>query len=384
MLRIALAIVVGFVVLSIAAVTYAQLDPRTITVQTNPPSQTTTATAEATTQPGVSVTVNTGATTQPAERVSIIDALSNTELGKMVRGEKQIDLTSLRNYEFWVTIVWDLTLTILAFIPRVIACFLFLAVFYLIYRMIRRIAVRGMKRNDVDTSIRDMIGGLLRWIIMGFGVVIACNQLGIPIVAMLTGVSIIGLAIGFAAQETLANFIAGIVIFLDRPFRVGDWIEVDGQQGAVKRVTFRSTRIVNLDGDVVVMPNTAMLSHRIVNKSTNPVTRVNVPISIAYKESIDKARDVLLATLKGDKRIETRPEPEIEVRQCGASSVDLMLHFWIREERYEDAMVWEYLERSKKALDAAGIEIPFPHMQVLLENTPAIAALAGDGKIARN
>lgn len=384
MFRIALAMVVGLVMIVSAGVARAQIDPRTVFIETNPPDQTTTATAEATTQPGVSVTVNTGATSQPVERVSIIDALSNTELGRMVRGEKQIDLASLKNYEFWVTIVWDLSLTILAFIPRVIACFLFLAVFYLIYRMIRRLANRNMKNNEVDTSIRDMIGGLLRWIIMGFGVVIACNQLGIPIVAMLTGVSIIGLAIGFAAQETLANFIAGIVIFLDRPFRVGDWIEVDGQQGAVKRVTFRSTRFVNLDGDVVIMPNTAMLSHRIINKSTNPITRVNVPISIAYKESIDKAREVMLHTLKGDKRIETRPEPEVEVRSCGTSSVDLMLHFWLQEERYEDAMVWEYLEKCKNALDTAGIEIPFPHMQVLLEQTPAITTLAAGGKSERN
>lgn len=381
MVRWVLAIVVGWAVLVLGAGVASAQDPRTVIIQSveGPPATT----QAATTQPGLSVTVNTGPTSQPAQRESIIDALSNTELGKMVRGEKQIDLVSLKNYEFWVTIVWDLAKTILAFIPRVIACFLFLAVFYLLYRMIRRLANRNMKNNEVDTSIRDMIGGLLKWVIMGFGVVIACNQLGIPIVAMLTGVSIIGLAIGFAAQETLANFIAGIVIFLDRPFKVGDWIEVDGQQGAVKRVTFRSTRFTNLDGDVVVLPNTAMLQNRIINKSTNPVTRVNVPIGIAYKESIDKARDILLGTLKGDKRIENYPHPEVAVRACAASSVDLVMHFWIREERYEDAMVWEYLEKCKKALDEAGIEIPFPHMQLMLEETAAIKALAG-GKDDRN
>jgi small-conductance mechanosensitive channel len=128
------------------------------------------------------------------------------------------------------------------------------------------------------------------------------------------------------------------------------------------------------------MPNTVILSQQIINKTTNPVTRVNVPIGIAYKESIDRAREVLLATLKDDARIVATPVPEVVVRECADSSVNLMLHFWIREERYEDAMVWEYLEKSKKALDAAAIEIPFPHVQMFVENTPAVAALAGNGK----
>src|SRR5262249_8748774 len=156
--------------------------------------------------------------------------------------------------------------------------------------------------------------------------------------------------VGFAAQETLANFIAGIVIFLDKPFKVGDWIEVGSQQGAVKRITFRSTRFTNLDGDVVVIPNTKILSDQIINKRTNPVTGVNVPIGISYAASIDKAREVLLAMFLSDTRVEKHPEPEVVVRACATSSVDLMIHFWIREERYEDAMVWEYLEKAKNAL----------------------------------
>ncbi len=363
MFRCAIAIIVGlmlFVAPTAKGQDVGQLEQAAVTVDPPPP------TSEPTTQ----------ATTQPTGKRSFVNAMMDTYLGKVVRGEEEINFTKVKDYEFWVTIIWDLVKTVLSFVPRIIACFLFLGVFYLIYRGLRKLATRKMKDDNVDTSIRDMIGGLLKWTIMGFGVVIACNQLGIPIVAMLTGVSIIGLAVGFAAQETLANFIAGIVIFLDKPFRVGDWVEVDGQEGAVTRVTFRSTRFTNLDGDVVVMPNTAMLQHMIINKSTNPVTRVNVPIGIAYSESIDRAREILLGTLKGDHRVVSKPEPEVAVRACADSSVNLMLHFWIKEERYEDAMVWEYLEKCKKALDEAGVSIPFPHMQLMLEKTPAIEALA--------
>jgi small conductance mechanosensitive channel len=93
---------------------------------------------------------------------------------------------------------------------------------------------------------------------------------------------------------------------------------------------------------------------------------------------------VLIHTTKGDRRIVATPPPLVEVRQCGASSVDLMLHFWIIEESYEDAMVWEYLEKVKKALDEAGIEIPFPHVQLLVEKTPALEMLAGNGRSTTN
>jgi small conductance mechanosensitive channel len=180
------------------------------------------------------------------------------------------------------------------------------------------------------------------------------------------------LAIGFAAQESLSNFIAGIMIFWDKPFKIGDWIVIDGELGQVKRVTFRSTRLQNMDGDIMIFPNMKMLSEKLINKSTNDITRANVAVGIAYRESIEGARKALLELVNRDPRILKSPEPEVVVKNLGASSVDLMLHFWIREEKYEDAMQFEYMERAKVALDEAGIEIPFPHMQVLLEQ-PKVA-----------
>ncbi len=336
-------------------------------------------------QPVTIVVASTQPTSQPTGLPrNLLDSLTESKLGQVFSGERPLTINDVKNPLFWFDTAKDLVITILAFIPRFLGTLIFLFVFWLVYRGIRKLAVGSMKRSEVDSSIRDMLATLIKWCVMGFGLVIACNQLGIPIVAMLTGVSIIGLAIGFAAQETLANFIAGIVIFLDKPFKVGDWIEIGSQQGSVRRITFRSTRFTNLDGDVVIIPNTKILSEQIINKTTNPVTRVNVPIGIAYKESIDKARHVMLETLKGDRRIESTPAAEVVVRACGASSVDLMLHFWIREERYEDAMVWEYMERCKKALDEAGIEIPFPHMQVFLENTPAVEKLAAGRPTSTN
>lgn len=321
------------------------------------------------------------ATSQPdtVERETLLDVLSKTKLGKIIQGDKdaQLEWREVITLEFWASTIKDLAVTLIAFIPRLIGTLLFLFVFWLIYRGIRKMAVGSMKKGEVDSSIRELLGSMIKWAVMGFGIVIACNQLGIPIVAMLTGVSIIGLAVGFAAQETLANFIAGIVIFLDKPFKIGDWIMVDDQFGQVKRVTFRSTRILTLDGEFVIIPNTQILSTRFSNHSTNPINRVNVPIGIAYKASIDDARKTLLDLVASDNRILKEPAPEVVVGDLADSSVNLLLRFWISDESIERKIGYQYREKAKNAFDAAGIEIPFPHMQLMVENTPAITTLAG-------
>jgi small conductance mechanosensitive channel len=307
--------------------------------------------------------------TRPATATGLVE-LSQQRFSTM-RVEDIYDLN------FWTGYIQDAIAWAIGFVPRLLVAVFLLFFFWLVYRGVRKVILGGMKAAGVDDSIRDMLGMLLKWFILGFALIIAGNQIGIQIAALLTGVSIIGLAIGFAAQDSISNFIAGIMIFWDKPFKVGDWILVDGHLGQVKRVTFRSTRLQDLDGDMVILPNTKMLNDKVINKSTNPVTRCNVSVGIAYKESIDKARRTLLELVRADDRVERTPVPEVVVKNLGASSVDLMLHFWIREERYEDAMQYEYMEKAKLALDAAGVEIPFPHLQLLLEQTPAVRDLAG-------
>ena len=326
---------------------------------------------------------STQPTTQPAAQAQVGPVeLGQIDLIKVIKGEKALAAEQILQLGYWVDFAKDFVFGIINFIPRMfVAVFLF-GIFWLIYRFVRRVLVGAMSTAGVDQSIRDMLASLIKWIILGFGLVIAGNQIGIQIAALLTGVSIVGLAIGFAAQETLANFIAGIVIFWDRPFKVGELIELDGTFGVVQRVTFRSTRLLNGDGETIIFPNTMMLSSKVINHTTNPKNRVTVSIGIAYKESIQHAREVLLGLVQGDPRICADPEPVVVVDSCGDSSVNLLLRFWIEDETIEFIIRFEYLEKAKNALDAAGIQIPFPHMQLFLEQTPAAAALASGGASA--
>jgi small conductance mechanosensitive channel len=335
----------------------------------------------------ISVQAADATSTQPAQvQITVQQApaapaqehpdLAEIDLIKALRGEKRLTAEQILQLGYWIDFTKDLVYALVIFVPRLfVAVFLFL-IFYAIYRTVRKVVLTGMSKAGVDSSIRDMFGSLLKWTILGFGLVIAGNQVGIQIAALLTGVSIIGLAIGFAAQESLQNFIAGIVIFWDKPFKIGDWVEIDDTFGEVQRVTFRSTRILNLDGEVVCYPNTYMLANKLSNHSTNPINRVCIPIGIAYKESIEQARQALLAIPNHDDRVVRYPPPEIVVTECADSSVNLELRVWIADEAIERKLKYEYLEKMKNALDAAGIQIPYPHLQVFVEDTQAVRNLA--------
>lgn len=308
----------------------------------------------------------------------VATSLRHWTVSKLFTGEKRLSPEELGHIEFWVSLVKEPLLAGVAFIPRVFVAVVFLAFFWLIYRAVRRLVLGSLGKANVDPSIRDMLGHLIKWSIMGFGLVIAFNQIGIQITALLTGVSIVGLAMGLAAQETLANFIAGIVIFWDKPFRIGDTIEIEGSSGTVQRVTFRSTRMLDGDGQVIVLPNTFVLAHKLSNASAHALRRVTVKVGIAYGESIDAARATILSLTEHDKRVCREPAPGVVVTDCADSSVNLVLRFWIREKGIAGSIHSEYLERVKKALDAAGIEIPFPHMQLVMD----APRQAGDLRVA--
>jgi small conductance mechanosensitive channel len=289
-------------------------------------------------------------TTQPADDVK---ELGEIDLIKVLKGEKELTAEQVFQLGYWISFVKDFVFGLLALIPRIFCAALLFGIFWVIYRCVRRVLIGGMAKAGVDTSIRDMLSSLLKWGILGFGLVIAGNQIGIQIAALLTGVSIIGLSVGFAAQTTLANFIAGVVIFWDKPFRVGDWIEVDGVFAKVQRVTFRSTRLLNKDGEVVVFANTAMLNLKLLNHTTEPLNRVTVPLRLAWAESIDDARGMLLSLLSGDARVCPAPAANVVVESLGDGCVNVVLHFWVVDESLVFDLRYEYLEKAKKALDAA-------------------------------
>jgi small conductance mechanosensitive channel len=218
-----------------------------------------------------------------------------------------------------------------------------------------------------------LVDKIYHYAILALGLVMALDQLGVNVAAALAGLGVAGIAVGFAAQDTLSNMISGITIFLDKPFKVGDWITTTDVYGQVSEITLRTTRIRTKRNTWIVIPNRAIIDSTLENHSKRGEMRVDVPVGIAYKEDIDEARGVLLEAVRGIPGQAAGKNPEVAVVALGNSSVDLHVRIWIEDPgdlRPSEAAV---VEASKKALDAAGIEIPFPHLQLFVDEVRPLA-----------
>jgi small conductance mechanosensitive channel len=275
---------------------------------------------------------------------------------------------------------WAVVLEVL---PRLGAATAILLVYWLVLRLTRPL-LRGMlERSGFAAGLVNMlVDGVYKGSITAIALISAASELGVNVAAALAGLGVAGIAVGFAAQETVANMIAGFLIFWDRPFKIGDFITTQNRYGRVTEITMRTTRIRTMDNTFVVIPNKQLIGDTLLNHSMYGEMRINVPLSIAYKESIAEARAVLLPVLRHIPGVMETPAPDVVVTALADSGVSLSARVWIADAAAERSTSFAVIEACKLALDDAGIEIPFPHMQLVLDDaTPrvldAITKLSG-------
>ncbi|MDZ7826884.1 MAG: mechanosensitive ion channel family protein [Gammaproteobacteria bacterium] len=244
--------------------------------------------------------------------------------------------------------------------------------FYVAWMVSTRLLINLLRSHNLDQSIEQLLRNVASVLIVVFGMVTVLSQFGFDIVSIVAGLGIVGLAVGFAAQSTLSNIIAGITLLIERPFRIGDWVRINDQDGKVMEIALRSTRLRTRDNIYMVIPNDSVASTDITNYSAKGALRVRVPIGIAYKENIAAARAVILPILEArdDLLRGDGYEPRVAMSALGDSSIDLVILFWIAPEQIDiqPRITAQILEAVKDGLDAAGIEIPFPHLQLFIDD----------------
>jgi small conductance mechanosensitive channel len=254
------------------------------------------------------------------------------------------------------------------YLPDVTVSILIVAVAYAFYKVtslgIKKILYRA---NFEKAVIRLFVGQVYKYVVFIIGILIALANLGVNVTAAVAGLGIAGIAIGFAAQESLANLISGFIIFWDKPFVVGDWIKTNGLYGKVVSITLRSTRIQTKENAYIVMPNQKIINEVLVNQSKHGALRINMPIGIAFKESIKDARKALLEAVNNIPDILDDPKPKVVVDEIADSSINLKVMIWIENAKDEQEIFYKAIESCKESLDKAGIEIPFPHRQLFIE-----------------
>ena len=249
-------------------------------------------------------------------------------------------------------------------LPNLTVALLVVVLFWLIARGGRNVVKRALKRTRTPTPIVGLIATFVGFLIVLAGLFIALGVLGLDrtVVALLGGVGIAGLALGFAFQDIAANFVSGILLSIRRPIDVGDYVETQGHEGYVDEINLRSTVMRTTDGKIVHIPNKLVFENPIVNYSTLGRRRIDLPVGISYGDDLQKARRAILECLKGiDAVIQTQPV-EVLYTGFGTSSIDLVVRFWVPFKRQVDfaSARSEAVERITEAFREAGITIPVP------------------------
>jgi small conductance mechanosensitive channel len=235
---------------------------------------------------------------------------------------------------------------------KIIYALVILVLFWLIARTLNAILHRVFARTSAKKGVQQLVLKSVKLAVLTFGIIMALGEF-VNITPMLAGIGVVGIAVGFAAQDTIQNFISGITILIDQPFKVGDNISVDSTFGTVHEITLRSTRILTMNHEIVVLPNNQMINQKLINHTSMHSLRIEFPFSIGYAESVKEARKVVLESIQKDQRILRDPSPSVIVKSLADSAVILSLRIWLANPKDEMPVRDQCMERIQNALNHA-------------------------------
>ena len=229
---------------------------------------------------------------------------------------------------------------------------------------------RAGESSIVQPRTQPVFEILIRLLVIGAAVYFTFLAWEIDVTAWIASAGIIGIAVGFAAKDTLANFFAGIFIIADAPYKVGDWIVLDGDlRGRVVKIGVRSTRLITSDDIEITVPNSVIGASKIVNEVGGPSIkqRIRIKVQCAYGSDIDHVRAVLTSCADQETEVARDPTAQVNLNSFGDSGVNFELRVWIEDPARRDAIIDRLNTRVYKAFAAAGIEIPFPKRDVYIK-----------------
>lgn len=217
----------------------------------------------------------------------------------------------------------------------------------------------------MDDTVRPIFAAIVGYLVLVITLIAVLNQFGVQTASIIAVLGAAGLAVGLALQGTLSNVAAGVMLLFLRPFKVGDFVEAGGASGTVKEVGLFNTELATADNVYIVVPNSSIFSRDISNYSRHATRRLDIPVGVGYDTDLTRALEVLRGTIDADGRALATPAPEVMVMELGDSAITINLRFWVNAADYWPCK-WAMNKAVKEALDAAGIEIPFPQRVVHL------------------
>lgn len=213
------------------------------------------------------------------------------------------------------------------------------------------------KMGDEHEEMLILVGRSTYAAVLAVGMTVGLKVGGIDLTAVIAAV---GFGIGFALQDIIMNFIAGVILLATRQFTIGDFIEVNGTLGKVKEIQARATILQALDGTKIIVPNADLFKNQVTSFTTNPFRRVEIPIGVEYRTDLKKATNVMLAVLHSHAKILKQPAPAVILDEFADSSINFKIRFWVESRSKWIQIKSDIIQMLKAALDQAGISIPFP------------------------
>ena len=250
--------------------------------------------------------------------------------------------------------------------PKVVGALLALFIGWIIAGWVERAVRTSLEKRDFDATLTRFFAKLARYVIL-IGVVLGClGVFGIQTASFAAVLAAAGFAIGLAFQGTLGNFSAGVMLLVFRPFKVGDFVEVNGETGICEHIDLFTCEFRTLDNKKLIIPNGAVFGSTITNYTGYEMRRVDIDVGAEYSADIDATRAALEKAAANIPGMLKDPPPQVFLKALDASSVDWQVRVWCKTEDYWD--VWQAATQASKAtLDQAGIGIPFPQQDVHLD-----------------
>lgn len=255
--------------------------------------------------------------------------------------------------------------SVVDYLPSLLKALVIITLGILLIKVMRRIVTGLMTKQDIDPTFLKFVLDVCTWIFRVMLLIAVIEQLGIATTSFVAALGAAGLAVGLSLQGSLSNFAGGLLIVLFKPFRVGDYIEAQGQAGTVSSIQIFSTRIITSTNQVVYLPNGTLSNNTIKNFSQEPLRRADIILSVSYGSDLKFVKDTIYSVIRKDSRILAEPAPAIEIKDLAENSVELAVMAW-SERADHGAVVSDFYENIKLAFEQAGIKIPYPQRELYI------------------
>lgn len=249
---------------------------------------------------------------------------------------------------------------ILDFGPKIIGAILIWIIGSWLIKKIIKAAKKIMTKGNYEQSLQKFLSNLLNWILKIVLFIVILSTVGIETTSFAAIIAAAGLAIGLALQGSLGNFAGGVLIMIFKPFKIGDFIQAQGESGTVKEIEIFTTKLNTPDNKEVIIPNGTLSNGNIINFSTEPTRRVDITFGVGYDSDIKKTKEIIFSVINTHPSILKEPAAAVSLSELADSSINFFTRVWVNKEDYW-AVKFDLIEQTKEAFDAAGIEIPYPH-----------------------